>query len=86
MLMKEHARLTHMKNSATSDEAWRYGQIMEKAILPAVTEMLCSIQLFYPNADITGLLDIIEEGIDFADSNSRRIKRELHPVNGSPGD
>jgi len=82
MLMKEYARLVRIKNSAPPDEAWRYGQIMEKALLPAVAEMLCAMQLLYPKADMGDLLDIIEEGLNLADGDTGGSKRELQPFDG----
>ena len=85
MLIKEHTRLSHFRDGATPDEAWRYGQIMEKAILPSVAEMLYAIQMLYPNADVTELLDIMEEGLDRVDGNTGGSKRELRPIYGCTG-
>jgi hypothetical protein len=59
-LMREHKRLMTAKKNAKSEEAQRYELIMGQAILPAAKEMIVSAELLYPDADIDGLLDIME--------------------------
>lgn len=84
-LMREYVRLSHVRNDAGPPEAWRCGQILEQAILPAVTEMLAAVKLLYPEADTTELLNIIEEGVHHADRGTGRNGRKLQPGNDHPG-
>ncbi len=66
-LIKEYARLSKLRKHSNKSDAWRYEQILKCAILPAVSEMLSSMRLLYPQADTSGLLDIIEEGLKYGD-------------------
>jgi len=86
MLMEEYIRLSRLKNTAAKSEARRCALIIENAIFPAVTEMLCAVRLLYPESDMTEMLNIIEEGLNFVDGHTGRKERELQPVNGSLGD
>ena len=71
-LMREYKRLSEsIKNTKTTD-AKRYKKILEQAIFPAVTEMLASAKTLYPNADISGLLDIMEVEMNGSDFISRK--------------
>jgi hypothetical protein len=76
-LMREYARLSRVRNDAGPSEARRCGQILERAILPAITEMLAAAKLLHPEADVIGLLDIMEEGVHYADFSLGRNRREL---------
>lgn len=70
MLMKEYAHLVHMKKSAKqAEDARRYEKILEMSVLPAVAEMISSAKLLYRETDITGFLDIVERGLEYADGN-----------------
>jgi len=71
-LMREHKYLMAAKKNATPEDAQRYEQIMGKAILPAAAEMITSAKLLYPNADIGGLLDIMEVELSGTDCLSGR--------------
>jgi len=85
-LMKEYAHLMGLKNSAPKSEAWRYERILEQAVLPAVSEMLSAMKLLYPQADLSGLLDIVEKGIEHIDCDTRgngRTLRALHEHTGN---
>jgi len=84
-LMKEYARLTSLKNRVDKSETWRYKGILEQAILPAVSEMLAAAKLLYPDADTTALLDIVEEGITYADCDARGNGRQLWALDDSTG-
>ena len=59
-LMREHKHLKAAKINAVPEEVHRYELIMENAILPAAREMIDSAEMLYPDADIGGLLDIME--------------------------
>jgi hypothetical protein len=66
--MREHTRLSHAKLSAEPADAWRYELILGQGIFPAVKEILTSVKLLYPGADICGLTDIMEVALDGIDS------------------
>jgi hypothetical protein len=83
-LMREYARLSSLRINAEPREASRCGRILEKAVLPAVTEMLAAMKLLYPGADTTELLNIMEEGLNHANCDAGRNGWELQPVNGRP--
>lgn len=69
-LMKEYVRLTRLKESAKqTEEAQRYGKILEQAIFPAVAEMINSAKILYREEDIPGLLDAVERELEDADRN-----------------
>jgi len=67
-LMSEYVRLTTLKKSADKSDSWRYGKILEQAVLPAISEILSTIKLLYGNADITEILDIVEGGLNYVGS------------------
>jgi len=69
VLMSEYARLMTLRNSAEKSDSWRYGKILEQAVLPAISEILGAAKLLYRDADITELLDIVERGLDHADGS-----------------
>lgn len=84
-LMKEYARLTCLENSANKPDAWRYERILEHAILPAVSEILSSMKLLYPQADIAGLLDIMEKGLGYGDCCIHGNERRVQALDGYTG-
>jgi hypothetical protein len=66
-LMGEYIRLSELKKSSMHTEARRYGTILEQAVLPAISEILCAAKYFYKENDMTEILDIVERGIEYAD-------------------
>jgi hypothetical protein len=68
-LMNEYVRLTKLKKTADKSEVWRYGKILEQAVLPAISEMIGAVKLYYNDADITEMLNIVERGIEYADGS-----------------
>ena len=66
-LMREYRRLSESAKNAKAADAKRHRKILEQAIFPAVTEILASAKILYPDADISGLLDIMEVEMDGAD-------------------
>jgi hypothetical protein len=62
-LMRQYTRLTNIQKNMEPAEAHRYGMILEQAVMPVIAEMLASAKIFYPDADISGLLDIMEAEI-----------------------
>ncbi|MDR2712736.1 MAG: hypothetical protein LBB91_06435 [Clostridiales bacterium] len=69
LLMKEYTRLCSLRKSSEELDANRYTMILEQAVMPAVCEMLSSMRTLYPNADMGLLLDIMERGLQDANSN-----------------
>ena len=67
-LMSEYARFAKLKKTAESADSWRYGKILEQAVLPAISEMLGAVKLLYGDSDISEILDIVERGIEYVDS------------------
>lgn len=68
-LMSEYIRLMALKNSAKNTDSWRQGEILEQAILPAISEMLEAVKLLYHDTDVTEILDIVERGLDYANGS-----------------
>ena len=71
-LMREHKHLMVAKTNATPEEIQRYELIIRNAILPAAAEIITSAELLYPDADVDGLLDIMEVELYGADCISGR--------------
>jgi hypothetical protein len=84
-LINEYVRLSAQGRRSDDTEARRSRQIIEHAVLPAVMEMLSAIRMLWPDADTSELLDIMEEGVNYADSDTRGNKRELQPIHGRLG-
>lgn len=60
LLMKEYTAITEMKNKASGPERERLKSILAKGIIPAVGQMLESLPVLYPGADmgiLTGMLE-----------------------------
>jgi hypothetical protein len=66
LLMREYARLSTKKGPG----ARRGKGIIEMAIMPAVAEMLYTMQMHYPDADDSIILGIIERGLNYVDAAS----------------
>jgi hypothetical protein len=71
-LIREYVRLADAIDGAEPADARRYGLILEQAVMPAVKEVLESAKLLYPDADISGLTDIMEVELGGADSVERK--------------
>ena len=69
-LMKEYIRLSQLKSSEERSDIWRYQKILEQTIIPAVSEMVNAIKLLYQGADMSDFLNIIERGLNYADSDA----------------
>ena len=83
-LMREYARLASCAKNAAPTDATRFARIIEWAVKPAVAEMLASAKLFYPDEDISELLDIMEVELNGATSREERNERRLQPHNANP--
>jgi len=63
LLMTEYLRLLEKKKMAEKSEAVRYGAILKKAVLPAISEILSSAERLYPDADMKPLTNELERGL-----------------------
>ena len=70
LLMKEYARLNREKNAADNLHRERLENILERGVLPAVMEILTSVPVLYPDAEMEPLYEIMERGIQYADNPS----------------
>ena len=68
--MKEYVRMNTEKADAGVFERERLENILQKGILPAIAEMLESIAMLYPDAEMDPLYGIMERGIQDADCAS----------------
>ena len=66
--MKEYARLMQEQKRTDGTSQRRIKNILEKGILPAVSEILVSIPLLFSDAEMEPLYEIMERGIRYADS------------------
>lgn len=71
-MMKEYMR---MKTLCSSDDGWRYKQMIREAVLPMVGELLHSVKELYPDADMGLLAEIMERGIEGYDDCSKSGSR-----------
>jgi hypothetical protein len=67
LLMKEYARIRSMKESARGLEKTRMRNILLKGILPSIGEMVESLPMLYPGADMEIILEMMERGMRDAD-------------------
>ena len=67
MLMKEYSDLYARMQKASGPEYNRLQSILKKCLLPAVLEILESIPLLYPEAEMEPLYQIVERGMQHAD-------------------
>lgn len=63
LLMKEYVRLNQMRVPDGGQDSERIQSILEKGILPALAEILSSIQLLYPETEMEPILEIVERGV-----------------------
>lgn len=66
--MKEYRRISLRKNEEDGTEKDRLRNILVKGILPSVREMLESIPILYPDADMGIMVEMLERGMRDADS------------------
>lgn len=68
LLMGEYRRLSILKNEEAGSEKIRIRNILTKGIIPSVREMIESIPLLYPDADMGIMMEMLERGMQDADS------------------
>ena len=78
-LMKEYVRIRDLRNTASGSMKARYSRILETAIYPAVEEMLSSAERLYPGHDPEALLDIMKDGLNYANNSLRETGRKSQP-------
>ena len=67
LLMKEYVRINREKADAGAFQRERLENILNKGVIPAVAEMLDSVAMLYPDAEMEPLYGIMERGIQDAD-------------------
>ena len=78
-LMKEYARISDLRNTASEATKARCNRILETAIYPAVEEMLSSAERLYGERDPETLLDILKDGLNYANNSLRETGRKSQP-------
>lgn len=69
ILMQEYVSLSKKRGMAEDVERMRYSRIMSEGILPAVSQMVSSLEVLYPKADMEPFLEMMERGIGYAAAN-----------------
>jgi hypothetical protein len=64
--MQEYAVLIQKRNISEGRARERYTRLVEEGILPAAAQILESIPLLYPDADMEPMLEMLERGIAYA--------------------
>ncbi len=67
LLMKEYVRLMKQLHASDKKEHDRIQAILEMGILPALTQILSSIQMMWPDTKMEPLFQTIERGLNDAD-------------------
>ena len=70
LLMKEYVRMNQNMDGASEFQRRRMAGLLEDGILPAITEIVTSIPMLYPNAEMEPLYQIMERGLGDADHSS----------------
>lgn len=66
LLVQEYTLLIQKRNLSDGMQRERYTALMEEGILPPVEQILESIPLLYPGADMGPMLEMMERGIAYA--------------------
>ena len=66
ILMQEYVVLSKKRGMTEGRERTRLSRIMSEGILPAVSQILASMEMLYPKAEMEPMLEIMERGIDYA--------------------
>ncbi len=69
ILMQEYVFLSKKRGMAEGTERIRLSKIMSEGILPAVSQILASMEMLYPRAEMESMLEIMERGIGYAAAN-----------------
>lgn len=63
LLIKEFVRITKQRDAASGNDRERYRWILEKGLMPYITETIESFPVLYPDADMSIILDLLERGL-----------------------
>ena len=66
ILMRDYVSLSRRRACADGWEKERFRKLMEDGILPSVTEIMTSVPMLYPDADMAPMLELLERGIAHA--------------------
>jgi len=66
LLVQEYALLVQKRNLSDGMQRERYTALMEEGILPPLEQILESIPMLYPEADMEPMLEMMERGIAYA--------------------
>ena len=66
LLMKEYVRLNRDMVTANAFQRKRLEGLLEQGVLPAITEIVTSIPLLYPNAEMEPIYKMMERGLNDA--------------------
>ncbi|SDB12802.1 hypothetical protein [Butyrivibrio sp. INlla16] len=72
MLMNNYAKLCERMKSAAPEEKNRIRNILKEGVLSGISEMMSSVQMLYPDADMEPIYQIAERGLKNADSDNGR--------------
>lgn len=72
ILMREYRALCTRLESAEGTEKDRVKKLLKNGIIPCVSEVISSIQMMYPNADMETILEITERGRRITDDDAGR--------------
>lgn len=63
LLIREFVRITKQRDAASGNDRERYRWILEKGLMPYITETIESFPVLYPDADMSIILDLLERGL-----------------------
>ena len=66
ILMREYVELSRRCSQTDGWQKERLRKLLEEGILFPVAEMMNSIPMLYPGADMTSMLEIVERGLEHA--------------------
>lgn len=69
LLMKEYTAITELKNRASGPERERLKNILSRGIIPAVGQMLESLPMLYPGADMETMTGMLERRLKDTDDS-----------------
>ena len=66
ILMQEYVTLSQKRGMAEGIEKIRCSKMMSEGILPAVSQILVSMEMLYPETDMEPMIEMMERGIGYA--------------------
>ena len=71
LLMREYRELCIKLESSEGAERDRMRKLLKKGVIPYISEVLASIQMMYPDADMESILKVTERGRSIEDAAER---------------